>query len=237
MSLRQFDRVFHSLAAAGLRAIAVDVPGFGSSDPPDHPPSIEEYASITPAILDHLGVSNACVLGHHTGAEIATAAAANFADRVFGLILNGPVPFSEKEREDGLAYVESEEKGFEHREDGQHLVTAFKNRMAYANPNTRWNLATRYVAEQFMGLGPFWYGHHAAFTYDHGATIADISHPTLILTNTGDAIYHLAQRAKRLRPDFQYAEIEGGGVDIIDEKPEAWTAHVVKFVTSVHAGK
>jgi hypothetical protein len=54
----------------------------------------------------------------------------------------------------------------------------------------------------------------------------------MILTNTGDEIYHLAQRAKDLRPDFGYVELKGGGVDIVDERPEAWADAVAAYVTS-----
>ena len=44
------------LAQQGIQAIAVDIPGYGMSDTPDHPPSIAEYAQMVPAILDHLGL-------------------------------------------------------------------------------------------------------------------------------------------------------------------------------------
>ena len=36
-----------------------------------------------------------------------------------------------------------------------------------------------------------------------------------------------------LRPDFAYAEIEGGTIDIVDEKPEEWVEAVVRFVSKV----
>ena len=38
---RQYDRVYPLLAAAGIRAIGIDTPGFGLSDEPDHVPSVE----------------------------------------------------------------------------------------------------------------------------------------------------------------------------------------------------
>ncbi|MDX2224855.1 MAG: hypothetical protein SFV21_19025, partial [Rhodospirillaceae bacterium] len=53
-SSRQFDNVLPELAKRGLRAIAVDTPGFGMSDPTDFVPKIEDYAKAVPAVMDHL---------------------------------------------------------------------------------------------------------------------------------------------------------------------------------------
>jgi hypothetical protein len=56
-----------------------------------------------------------------------------------------------------------------------------------------------------------------------------MTHPTLILTNTGDMAYPMAQRARQLRPDMAYVELSGGNVDIVDQAPEAWVEAVVAF--------
>lgn len=233
MSLRQFDSVYDLLAEKGIRAIGFDLPGFGGSDAPDFVPTIEDYARVVPAVLDHLKIDSAFVLGHHTGAQVATEVALQFPDRVRGVILNGPLPMTADERKAGLAYVEEHEKGYTPRADGTHLLDLFRNRMVYGHAETDWRLATRYIAEQLIGRGPFWYGHHAAFQYDQAKTIPLITHPTLVLTNTGDAIYKNAQDTMTLRPDFAYAEIEGGTIDIVDEKPEEWVEAVVRFVSKV----
>ncbi len=233
MSLRQFDSVYELLHARGVRAIGFDLPGFGDSDATDFVPRIEDYARAVPPVLDHLGIRRACILGHHTGALVATEVALQFGDRVSGVILNGPLPMSADEREAGLTYVEEHEKGCAPRADGQHLVSLFKNRMAEAGEGTNWALATRYLAEQLIGRGPFWYGHHAAFLYDHNQTIRQLVHPTLVLTNTGDSIYDKARQAKRMRPDFAYLELAGGTIDIVDEQPVAWADAVASFVTGL----
>jgi pimeloyl-ACP methyl ester carboxylesterase len=230
MSSRQFEQVYGRLAARGIRGIGVDMPGYGCSDPTLFVPEIKDYARAVPAVLDHLGIRAAFVLGHHTGALIATEVAINFADRVDGLILNGPLPMSPKERQAGLDYVEQHEKGLVAQADGSHLVAVFNNRMAYANPDTDWDLATRYVAEQFIGRGPFWYGHHAAFQYDHGARLPLIDTPTLVLTNTGDQVFPQALKTMQIRPDFYFSQIEGGSIDVVDERPDEWVTQVAKFI-------
>jgi pimeloyl-ACP methyl ester carboxylesterase len=230
MSSRQFEAVYGRLAEQGIRAIGIDMPGFGSSDPTAFVPRIEDYARVVPSVLDHLSISAAYVLGHHTGALVATEVAIQFSERVDGLILNGPLPLTEEERQAGLDYVDKNEKGYKARPDGTHLSMLFRNRMAYASDDTDWERATRYIADQLIGLAPFWYGHHAAFQYDHAMTIPLINVPTLILTNTGDSIYLQASKARNLRPDFDYAEIEGGSIDIVDERPDAWVEAVSRFI-------
>ncbi|MBT5240199.1 MAG: alpha/beta hydrolase [Rhodospirillaceae bacterium] len=237
MSSRQFDSVYGLLADRGIRAIGIDMPGFGASDPTDFVPRIEDYARAIPPVLDHLGIESTFVLGHHTGAMVATEAALQFGDRVIGVILNGPLPLTADERAAGLQYVEAEEKGYQAQPDGSHFLKLFGNRMAYATEKTDWNLATQYIVEQLSGPGPFWYGHHAAFQYDHGKTIPLITHPTLVLTNTGDAIYKNALDAMALRPDFSFAEIKGGTIDIVDEEPEAWADAVAAFIRETTTAK
>ncbi|MFT7287765.1 MAG: hypothetical protein ACI87W_001880, partial [Halieaceae bacterium] len=114
--------------------------------------------------------------------------------------------------------------------DGSHLQASFatRNRMygEGADPKT----ITRYAVEKFQGYSPFWVGHHAAFIYDHGAAISKLKHDTLILTNSGDSINEDARLAARMRPDFAFEELDGGGVDIVDQLPEAWADVVAAFV-------
>jgi pimeloyl-ACP methyl ester carboxylesterase len=98
MSARQYDSVYEKLAARGIRAIGVDMPGFGMSDATDFTPRIEDYATAIPAVLDHLGIDRADILGHHTGALVATEVALQFPDRIINLVMNGPVPLKDDER-------------------------------------------------------------------------------------------------------------------------------------------
>ncbi|MEM6936966.1 MAG: alpha/beta fold hydrolase [Pseudomonadota bacterium] len=230
MTLRQFDAVYPLLARRGIRAVGIDTPGFGLSDAPDFVPMVGDYARAVPPVLDELGIDEAVLLGHHTGALIVTEVALQFPDRVRRLILNGPVPLKPEERQAFVQMVEDNEKGFEHHLDGSHLSTLYANRYQWAGEGTDPALVTRYVVEQLQGFGPFWYGHNAAFSYDHAETLARIKHPTLILTNTGDQIYEHAKWSHELRPDFDFVAIEGGGIDIVDQRPTEWVEAVDAYV-------
>ncbi len=230
MSSRQFDTVYPLLADRGIRAIGIDTPGFGMSDPTDFVPGVDDYARAVPPVLDHLGIAVADLLGHHTGALIVTEVALQFPDRVRRLILNGPVPLQTEERQEFIQMVEQKEKGFTHRPDGSHVSELFASRYEWAGEGTDPALVTRYLVEQLQGYGPFWYGHNAAFAYDHRQTLPKITHPTLILTNTGDQIYQHAQWAHQIRPDFDFFAIEGGGIDVVDQCPDAWVQAVADYL-------
>jgi pimeloyl-ACP methyl ester carboxylesterase len=230
VSARQFEPVYPRLAARGIRAIGVDMPGFGFSDPTPFVPGVEDYATAIPAVLDALGIARASILGHHTGALVATEVALQFPARIDRLLLNGPLPLEQAERAQWLEFCRNEEIPFRELPDGSHFAKLFQVRYGFARDTVPVGTVTRYVVETLSGLAPYWYGHHAAFVYDHAATLRRVTHPTLILTNTGDQIYEHAQRARALRPDFAYTALDGGGIDVIDQLPDAWTAAVAAYV-------
>lgn len=76
-----------ALAAAGFRAIAPDLRGFGGSDRPEGREAYAMRALVGDAlgILDELGVEKARVVGHDWGAALAWALAALAAARVDSL--------------------------------------------------------------------------------------------------------------------------------------------------------
>jgi pimeloyl-ACP methyl ester carboxylesterase len=233
MSSRQFENVFKPLMDRGIRPIAIDCPGFGNSDVTTFVPKVEDWAKVVPPVLDHLGLKQVDVLGHHTGGLVATEVEQQFPDRVRKLVLAGPFPMSEADRERFLDGCQRNEIDFVYKTDGSHMVGAFMSRYKMYSaggtpPDPK--LITRYTVERFWGLGPFWYGHHAAFIYNHNQSIPKIKRPTLVITNTGDQIYENAKETMKMRPDFAYAELKGGGVDIVDQQPEEWSEAVAKFL-------
>lgn len=87
-SLRYFRYALPSFAQRA-RAIAVDIPGFGSSHPVPDPPSIRSIAECFVYFLDALGVERANFFGLHTGNKIVAALAAEWPSRVASAVLAG----------------------------------------------------------------------------------------------------------------------------------------------------
>ena len=128
MTSKQFDRVYGPLAEKGIRAIGIDTPGFGMSDPPDFVPTIDDYAKAIPAVLDHVGLASASAGGHHTGCKISMSAAIQFPDRVDSVVLSGPAPMSREQQQEFIDTVLQEEKNFTHQSDGSHLTKLYQKR-------------------------------------------------------------------------------------------------------------
>lgn len=225
----QFARVMAPLAQLGIRPIAIDLPGFGGSDVPDAPPAIGDYAHIVPAVLEHLGVHKASVLGHHTGAVVVTEAALQFPELIDKVILNGPLPMSDEERAQWRTLL-SREKEWNLRWDGSHIKELWDFRF---NAQPQWQDLEAFHANFVHGLlagRTVWYAHDAVMAYRHEEAVDRLTQPCLLLANTGDAIYYLSQRARQRWPHFAYAELDGGTIDIIDEQPGEWSARVAAFL-------
>lgn len=235
MTSGQFDNVYAPLRARGFRAIGIDMPGFGMSDPVPGVPTVEDYAQVVPAVLDALGLPQAAVLGHHTGALAATEAAVQFPDRVSALIVNGPLPLTEAARQEYLTTGHLWELQFGALPDAAHMKELYNIRAGFAEGSIPAARLSDYVVQALIGRGEFWHGHHAAFQYRHDESLAKVTQPALILTNSGDQIYALALTAHAIRPDFAFFALDGGGVDIVDQQPEAWSDAVAGFLVGLAA--
>jgi pimeloyl-ACP methyl ester carboxylesterase len=96
---RMWRNQVSALQDAGFRTIVPDLRGFGESDAPDDPGAyaMPLLASDVLAVLDHLGVARAHVVGHDWGAALAWAIASLAPDRVDHLValsVGNPQAFS-----------------------------------------------------------------------------------------------------------------------------------------------
>ncbi len=67
--------------------IALDLPGFGESDPPEQAWDVDSYARFMIYFLDELGVERAHLVGHSHGGRVSIALAADEPERVGRLLL------------------------------------------------------------------------------------------------------------------------------------------------------
>jgi pimeloyl-ACP methyl ester carboxylesterase len=78
--------------ASAHRCLAIDLPGFGASDPPSRP-RLSAYAEDVAEALDRLRVRTLTLVGHSLGGGVATAVAERMHREVRGLVLSAPVGF------------------------------------------------------------------------------------------------------------------------------------------------
>lgn len=237
MASGQFDNVFAPFIAAGFRPIAIDMPGFGLSDAPGSPPTIADYAVCIAPVLDALGLATAAVAGHHTGALVGTEFALAAPERVEALVIHGPMIMSPAERATIGDDICNRERAFKALREGEHFAQVARIREWLAEGTIDPERLTDYVmqAMQAYRMGSYGYGHAAAFAYDHEQPLMQLKVPVLLLSNTGDMTHPWAQTARALRPDFAYAEIEGGGIDICDQAPEAWAGAIIDYLMDLPA--
>jgi pimeloyl-ACP methyl ester carboxylesterase len=81
---RMWDEHLEPLAAAGRRAVAVDLPGFGDAASKREPVAHWEDVLET---MDGLGIERASLVGNSFGAAVALRVAALYPDRVSSLLL------------------------------------------------------------------------------------------------------------------------------------------------------
>jgi pimeloyl-ACP methyl ester carboxylesterase len=225
-SSAMFIKAYEPLAELGVKVVGVDTPGYGNSDLPAHRPSVEDYAKMFQPVLDHFGWHSAHFLGHHTGAANVTAFAYRHPGRVKKLVLNGPPIFTAEERAErvnkpGPIALEA---------DGSHLAKRFQGRIKATPGWTDIQAMQKNFMQTLWSGETFWYGHKAAYEYDMISEFMGLKVPTLILTNTGDDLYHMSQRAHVARTDMAYVELQGGTHDIVDEQPETWAAAVAAYI-------
>jgi len=68
-------------------AHAIDLPGFGESEPPPEPWGVGDYARFVDALMTALGIESAPVVGHSFGGRIAIHLAVDFPTRATKLVL------------------------------------------------------------------------------------------------------------------------------------------------------
>ncbi|PNU06905.1 alpha/beta fold hydrolase [Novosphingobium guangzhouense] len=235
MTANQFDRVFAPLARHGFRPIAIDLPGFGLSDKPPFEPRVSDYAPVVPAVLDALGIRRAIVAGHHTGALVTNEVAIQFPERVVANVICGPLFIPDEQRAALIADIGGRERAFKALPHAAHMNQLAQARERYAMGSISAERISDYVVQAMLAFqrGAYWYGHNAGLTYRQEAPLMKIRQPTLLLTNTGDMLYASALKAREMRPDFAFAELQGGGIDIVDQQPEQWAGAIAEFARSI----
>ena len=229
----QYATAIPFMAKMGMQVIAPDRPGYGLSDVPGGPPTVEDYADNLVHVLDGLGLETVTVVGHHTGASVAAAFAHRHPDRVSRLILHGVPLYTKEEQEQRLARPHWE-RWLE--ADGRHLSERFAMRAERLPEGQPMQGVQGSVLSFFMAGETEWYGHKAAFAFDMETAIREISVPTFIMSHKGDVLYRQTARVPVLRPDFVYMEFDGGYSHIMYDEPEPWAEIVAGFVLNGQGG-
>lgn len=168
-----------ALAAAGHRAIAIDTPGYGQSDPLSAPPqSLNDYAQALLSGIDAIGIDRFGLYGTATGAQLALAIARHAPQRVTRLALDNCALFTDAQV---AAWEDRYFPDLAPRMDGSHMAKV-------------WEIARR----QFRSFP--WFSDAAEHQLDRPpaplAVVQSMANHFLIATPRYDLVYRLAFHAE-----------------------------------------
>jgi pimeloyl-ACP methyl ester carboxylesterase len=225
LSSATYEPLLPLLAAAGVRAIAVDTPGYGMSDAPPTEWDIPGYASAVWAFADAYGLDRPVLLGQHTGAVIAAEAARQAPDRVPGVVFQGIPLYSAEERAEKMR---SWAPGYTPTADGGHLAKVWE-RIHDLYPDLGLESADRQVVE-YLSAGPDYAPAYRA-VFRHATDTAALARvPVLLLHGDRDLVARMDDVVTKAFPHATLTHVRGGTDFAHEEFPEQFAAHLAAFV-------
>lgn len=215
--------------AGRYRAVAIDTLGYGdSSKPPLGNDSIERWAAAAVGALDALGIERFAVVGHHTGAVVATEIAAAWPDRVEAAVLSASalVDAAFRARHAKPSRIDNVARHV----DGSHLTALWRIRQPWY-PEGDIDLLERFVVDAVKAGPRAAEGHAVVARYVMETRLPLIRCPVLVIAPTADP--HAYPQARPLADAIagsRYVEIEGGMVPLPDQMPERFADAVIGFL-------
>jgi pimeloyl-ACP methyl ester carboxylesterase len=220
--------------AAHYRVITVDNRGAGRTTPQAAPTSIRSMADDCVALIQHLGLPSAHVLGHSMGGFVAQDCAIRYPDKVDALVLVATSSVNSKRNNDMFS-------------DWASALANGADRKAWFRNLFYWIFSTRFFNDDAVVDAAIQYA--LAYPYPQSATafrnqigaisafdstnaLANIRTQTLVLGGAEDLLFPLdeCREFARLLPGAKFAAIENAAHSIHMENPQAFVKHVIDFL-------
>ena len=202
-----------------------DLRGFGGSSTVDSFYSMEDYASDVAALLDHLNIQKAAIVGHSMGGYVALAFARLYPERVRGLgLVSSQVLADPPERKEGRykSAAEVADKGI------ASVVETMAPKFT-SNPRLQ-EYARNSMEKQPPGayIGAL---KAMAERVDSTPLLASIDFPVVIVHGNADNLVPIdrAREVKSAVPDARLVEVSGAGHMPMMENAEK-TAQALKHL-------
>ncbi len=228
-SSAQFQELLGELSGR-VRALALDTPGYGHSDPipPElAPPSIPDYARAVAELLKALAVGRAALVGTHTGAAIALELAASRPRFVTRLVLSGLPDYEPDEREGKIAGAHPASP----MPDGAHLLQAWERAADPMWGRTSLAQVARSAVDSVRALPDRHHGPLAVFRYHARERIPLVRARALLLYGGHDPFAAIQPRLAGLFADGRSEHIEGGGASPMQQRPADYAGRLLAFLT------
>lgn len=212
--------------AADRIVLAPDTPGFGMSDPPPGPPTIEDYARAHFRLIEGLGFARFDVIGYHTGANIAVELACLFPNRVAHVAMIGAALFTAEEvpqRRAMFGPVKIEA-------DGSHMPALWMKSMRWGMEGRTKEMLAQLFPERLRRPDISWWGHSAVYDHPLGQRLGEVTQP-VALYNPHDDIQSFTERGRaHLKPGDRFVDLPGWSHGFLDLKRDAFAARLAEFL-------
>ncbi|TNC18716.1 alpha/beta fold hydrolase [Amycolatopsis alkalitolerans] len=175
------------LLSEKFRVVAFDTPGYGESDSPAGPTTIEDYAKTFTEGLDAIGLDRIVLYGVHTGGRFGVHLAATLGARVEGLAPGGAPFYTDEVRE---AKVVPAIPAFA--DDSSHQLGIFEWEPAVYDPEARSRPVAGIAHDPRTGYQAF----HAVYTYQPAKYLGKTTCPVLLLSHPDDPLFEPDNRFK-----------------------------------------
>ncbi|MBW2334449.1 MAG: alpha/beta hydrolase [Deltaproteobacteria bacterium] len=207
--------------------IAMETLGYGYSDDPPREYEVEDFARSVVSFLDALNIAKTSIVGHHTGAIIATEVASAYPERVDKLILSG-LPYREpKDWEPLMKEIESQMKS--PTEDGSFLIDLW-NWIRSTSLKPEMKLLIRFFIFNLDSYTRTYDAHFSMARYNIKPRLPLIKSRTLALSGSDDFFIDELEAIKKAIPRCQTKVIEGTGSALCLEKPEEFASVILEFL-------
>lgn len=230
-----------TLAAAGYRAVAWDMPGYGHSAPIE-PYTFKGLAQSCIDLVDALQCEHVVLLGHSMGGMVAQEVVARRPERVSRLVLCGTSAAFGK-RTDGRSADAWAQQFIAQRtaplDAGQSMAQVAQRLVPQMVGPGSLPEGLRLAEHCMAGVPAATYRRalDCLVTFDRQAALGDIRVPTLLIGGEFDRVAAPAvmkQMAEAI-PDARYAELKGIGHLMNLEAPDDFDALLLDFLAQTRA--
>lgn len=214
-------------AARGRRVVALDTPGYGGSDRPPAPATIEDYAAVLAEAARALEPGRPVDLfGYHTGAMLAVEMAAAHPELVRRLVLIG-VPFFEGA--DNAIWARRLVHERRLAEDLGQFAERWDYLVAGRPAGVTLERGFSWFVDELRAVPDESWSHAALFRYDARPRLAAVRQPVLVV-NPASALAEASRAAAGALPAATLVEMPDVANAVFDLAPERIAAAALRFL-------
>ena len=224
--------VMPALAAAGWRAIAPDLAGFGDSEP-DPPGTWERHVESIERFRAELGIERCVLVVHDWGALIGLRWACEHPDAVRALVISGSGFFPEGRWHGMAGNLRTPGTGEQYLESvNRDAFAGLLRGVTPSFPNHAIDEYWKAFADEERRRAHLELYRSGDFEKLSGYRLSDLAVPVLLLWGENDQFAPLAgaHRFERELPDTELVVVEGAGHFVWDEAPARCSAALGAFL-------